>query len=133
GTLIDPRAVQDHAESYDLQAITDEKGISYTAALEIVEWTMAAERRLYLCDGAGFPLDELSPGVQAPGFNFTAYLRSDYFARLANENRIELAGLDPIALRALATAKDRVRDHFRRRASEKAKGLVEEWQREKVY
>ena len=92
---------------------------------------MPAERRMYFCDGSGFPLDDTQPGIQAPGFNFTAYLKSDYFAKLLAENRLEIANLDAPTSKLLDTAKEAMRDHFRQRASEKAAGLVEEWQRER--
>ncbi len=84
-------------------------------------------------DGSGFPLDDTPPGAHAPGFNFTAYLKSDYFAVLLAENRLEIATLDAPTSKLLDAAKTAMRDHFRRRASEKAAGLVEEWRRDKVY
>jgi hypothetical protein len=133
GTLIDPRAVEDYAEQYPLPDITGADGETYAAALEIVEWRMQTERRMYFCDGSGFPQDDSSPGIQAPGFNFTAYLKSDYFAKLLAENRLEIANLDVPTGNALASAKEAMRDHFRKRTSERAAGLVEEWQRAKVY
>lgn len=94
---------------------------------------MQTDRRMYFCDGNGFPLDDTSPGVQAPGFYFTAYLKSDYFAKLLSEDRLEIANLDVPTSKILTAAKDIMRDHFRRRASEKAAGLVEEWQQANVY
>ena len=133
GTLIDPGAVEEHVARYDLPDITAPDGEVYSAALEIVEWHMRAERRLFFCDAGGFPLDNTSPGVQAPGFDFTAYLKCDYFSRLLAENRFEIATLDGPTAQALNAAKDVMREHFRTRASEKAVGLVAEWQRDKVY
>ena len=132
-TRIDPHSVEEHAKEYPLPAITDEDGQVYEAKLEIVEWKMSGERRMYFCDASGFPLDDTSPGIQAPGVTFTVYLKSDYFAKLLNENRLEIANLDTPTSAILNVAKELMRDHFRRRASEKAVGLVEEWQREKVY
>jgi histidine kinase/DNA gyrase B/HSP90-like ATPase len=131
GTLIDPRAVEEHAERYDLPDITADDGEVFTVALEIVEWRMQTERRMYFCDGSGFPLDDTAPGIQA-GFNFMAYLKSDHFAKLLAENRLEIANLDAPTSKTLDAAKDAMRDHFRRRASERTAGLVEEWQRENV-
>ncbi len=133
GTLIDPAAVEEHVASYDLPNIITADGKTYSASLEIVEWRMRAERRLFFCDAGGFPLDDTSPGVQAPGFDFTAYLKSDYFSKLLTENRLEIATLDGPTDQALAAAKNAMREHFRKRASEKAAGLVAEWQRDKVY
>lgn len=132
GQKIDPATAVDRAESYPLPRI-DVEGESFEASIEIVEWKMQAERRLFFCDAAGFPLDSSSPGVQAPGFSFTAYLKSDYFAKLLAENRLEIAELDQATAAAMAAAKEVMRDHFRRRASEKAAGLVEQWQREDIY
>jgi TraB/PrgY/gumN family len=85
------------------------------------------------CDGSGFPLDDTQPGIQAPGFNFTAYLTSDYVVKLLAENQLEIANLDAPTSKLLDIAKEAMRDHFRQRASERAAGLVEEWQRERVY
>ncbi|MEI9990291.1 MAG: ATP-binding protein [Rhizomicrobium sp.] len=133
GTLIDPRAVEDHAEAYSMPPITTGDGESFNTSLEIVEWKMLTERRMYFCDGSGFPLDDSPPGIHAPGFYFTAYLKSDYFAKLLAENRLEIANLDSPTSKALDGAKGLMRDHFRRRASERAAGLVDEWKRDKVY
>jgi hypothetical protein len=133
GTLINPRSVEAHTQQYSLPALTTNAGETFEVSLEIVEWRMPSERRMYFCDGSGFPLDDTQPGIQAPGFSFTAYLKSDYFAKLLTENRLEIATLDAQTSKVLDTAKDKMREHFRRRASEMAAGLVEEWQREKVY
>jgi hypothetical protein len=132
-TLIDPRSVEEYTQQYPLPAIIANDDEIFDASLEIVEWKMLSERRMYFCDASGFPLDDTQPGIHAPGFNFTAYLKSDYFAKLLAENRLEIANLDAPTGKLLDTAKEVMRDHFRRRASEKAAGLVEEWQRERVY
>ena len=52
---------------------------------------------------------------------------------LLAENRLETANLDAPTSKLLDAAKNAMRDHFHRRASEKAAGLVEEWQRDNVY
>jgi len=133
GKRIDPRAVEDHVEHYNLPHITAADGGDFNASLEIVEWKMSTDRRLYFCDADGFPLDDTSPGIHAPGFSFTAYLKSDYFSKLVAENRLEIADLDPPTAKIINAAKELLRDHFRRRSSERAAGLVEEWRRENIY
>lgn len=133
GRSIDPSSLVEHSITLDLPAITGDDGIQYPAAIEIVEWAMKAERNLLLCDAGGFPLEEAIPGVHAPGFNFTGYLKSDYFAFLLANNRLDLANLEPAAVKALESAKDAMREHFRQRAAELAVGLVAEWQRENIY
>ena len=132
GQRIDPNAAIENSRSYELPAIAagDE---TFEATIEIVEWRMAAERRFFFCDEFGFPLDNSTPGIQAPGFYFTAYLKSSYFAKLLAENRLEIASLDPPTAAVMAAAKERLRDHFRHRASEKAAGLVAKWEQEDIY
>jgi hypothetical protein len=115
-----------------LPDIIDATGKSYPCELEIVEWKIKTTRRLYLCNLHGFPLDDAAPGIQAAGFEFTAYLKSDYFAELMAENALDLAGMDPAVEAALNAAKTAMRDHFRTRAEEQARGLVEQWKEEKI-
>ena len=110
---IDPASVVADEAHYPLPTI-DADGESFEVSIEIVEWKMQTERRLFFCNAAGFPLDSGSPGIQAPGFSFTGYLKSNYFAKLSAENRIELAELDPPTVVAMAAAKEVMRDHFRR-------------------
>ena len=132
-TPIDPRAVEDQSSAYELPEIEADDGRKFPAWLEIVEWGIKVQRRLFFCDANGFPLDETSPGIQAPGFEFTGYLKSDYFAELLASNLLDLANMDPAVDRCLNAAKHVMREHFRKRAAEKAAGLVEEWRKEKVY
>lgn len=132
-TPIDPRAVEEKATVYDLPEIEPENGRKFAASLEVVEWVIKVQRRLFFCDANGFPLDETLPGVQAPGFEFTGYLKSDYFGELLASNLLDLANMDPAVDACLNAAKEVMREHFRKRAAEKAAGLVEEWRKEKVY
>ena len=62
---------------------------------------------MYFCNLHGFPLDDVPPGIQAPGFEFTAYLKSDYFAELMAENALDLAGMDPAVEAALSASRGR--------------------------
>jgi hypothetical protein len=133
GAIIDPRAVEDRSEVKPLPDIETADGKTYPCELEIVEWKINTARRLFLCNAGGFPIDEAAPGIQAPGFQFTAYLKSDYFAELLAENAIGLADMDPAVDAALTSAKAAMRDHFRTRAEEQARGLVEQWKEEKIY
>lgn len=133
GKAIDSRSVEDLSTSYDLPNIETTDGRKLSASLEIVEWRIKVERRLFLCDANGFPIDETTPRVQAPGFEFTTYVKSDYFAELLAADTIDLAKMDPAVDKCLHAAKEVMRDHFRKRAAEKAAGLVEEWRTEKVY
>ncbi|MFZ4603858.1 MAG: ATP-binding protein [Caulobacterales bacterium] len=132
-TPVDPAAVEDRAEEYPLAPIKLFDGRTFPAQLEVVEWKVQADRRLYLCTQDGFPLDEMQPGIQAPRFNFTAYLKSEAIAVLANEGVTGLGELDGVTTPAIDEAKRILRDHFRARAAEEARGLVDQWKEENVY
>lgn len=130
---VDPLSVVDHTAPYALPDIMDATGKSHACALEIVEWKVKTPRHLYFCNFDGFPLDDTSAGVSAPGFEYTAYLKSDYFAHLLAENALDMAGMDPAVEKALAEARAAIRSHFRGRAEEQARGLVERWKDENIY
>lgn len=68
-TEIDPSKAQTNRADYELPAEGND------ALLTIVEWNRRIDRGLYLCDSKGTPLVEQPPGVQAQGFEFTAYLQ----------------------------------------------------------
>ena len=133
GTALDPRSVEELSTPYDLPQIETTDGRKLPVSLEIVEWRIKVQRRLFFCDANEFPIDETSPGIHAPGFEFTAYLKSDYFAELLASNMLDLANMDTAVVRCLDAAKGVIREHFRKRAAEKAAGLVEEWRKEEIY
>ena len=126
GTALDPRSVEELSTAYELPEIETTDGRSFPVSLEIFEWRINVPRRLFFCDSNEFLIDEMSPGIQAPGFEFTAYLKSDYFAELLASNMLDLANMDTAVVRCLNAAKGVTREHFRKRAAEKAAGLVEE-------
>jgi hypothetical protein len=64
--------------------------------LTVVEWKCETERALYFCDAEGLTLKQVSPiRVYAPGFWFTAYLKSAYFRELEENGTIDLEELNP--------------------------------------
>ncbi len=81
----------------------------------------------------GFTLHKIAPGIKAPGFAFTAYLKTDFFRELWKSGDLQLEDLHPDLKIAIDAAKDQLRTHFRKRAAEKAGGLVEKWKEEEVY
>ena len=134
GQRVDPAASEERSETISLSPIkSEDENKEYPVNLEIVEWRIDAPRKLYFCTEHGFPLDDDAPGIQAPGFNFTAYLKSEYFSKLLAENTAELARLDPVVQKALEESKREMRTYFRKRSSEKARGLVKEWQDAELY
>ncbi|GII76706.1 hypothetical protein Sru01_16880 [Sphaerisporangium rufum] len=98
--------------------------------LRVIEWHEDVGRVLALCDASGVVLDEVSPGIRAPGYHFTAYLLWDGFVDRRGD--LPLAELDDLG-GLLETARETLRAHFRRRDHERRARLIQEWKREDVY
>ena len=102
------------------------------ATLIIIEWKPAFERGLYLCDPDGIALEEIPVGIHAPGFHFTAYVLWEGFVQHADELGLANLGnphFDPV----ITLARDALRDHFRRKADDRARRVIDEWKQEQVY
>lgn len=119
--LLDPKSIQVDRTAMDL---------SHDAELEVIEWTGGVDRRLYLCDAEGRYAAELSPGIKAPGFVFTAYLRWEGFA---DESRVQIPELDPDSAEMLSEAREAMRRHFRDRLEDERRTQVKSWKEEDVY
>ena len=133
GEQIDPARIEERAKDYELPGVVVEDGKEVDAALTVIEWRTPTERTLYLCDKDGFALGEIPPGIQAKGYNFTAYLKSDYLRELDDDNALSLAELHPGLKALLDAAKKKLRAYFRRRNAEDASHVVERWKKEDVY
>jgi hypothetical protein len=133
GVPLDPTRAIVHIKEIPLPSLALRNGQEATSELTVIEWKSSVSRSLVLCDESGFPLHEVVPGVQAPGFNFTAYLKSRHVRTLSDENALILESLDPDMQRLLESAKNQLRHHFRARSAEEAKNQVDEWVDENVY
>lgn len=132
GLRVDPTALERHAETYTVQ-IPDKDGKLVDAELTVIEWTTSTDRALYFCDESGFALEELPPGIKAPGFHFTAYLKSSVVPELVEDGAFAVQGMHPSVLAMIDAAKNTLRTHFRARESARATDLVKQWQADKVY
>lgn len=121
GTTLDPTAIQKNRASYDLED---------DARLDVIEWTRPFPRALYLCSAEGMALADVAPGIQAPGFNFTAYLQWQGFE---DDARVLTAELDPVSGALIESARERLRHHFRERADVERRTQVAQWKSENVY
>lgn len=100
--------------------------------LTVIEWDAKFDRALYLCDEDGATLHEDSPGIHAPGFVFTAYVRWAGF-RL-HESLLPLADMDNDQVGpAVNAAKDALRAYFREKQLIDTKTVVQEWRDQNVY
>lgn len=132
GVRVDPSSLERHSATYPIK-IQDKDGTDTDAELTVIEWSTPTERALYFCDDGGFALEECSPGIQAPGFHFTAYLKSPLIPELVEDGAFALEGMHPVVASILDTAKGALRSHFRSREAARATDLVKQWQKEKVY
>jgi hypothetical protein len=132
GTLIDPSAYEENRADYALPEFTSEDGTTYKADLTIIEWNIEIERALYLCSDNGFTLRELAPGIQAPGYRFTAYLRSKLLEEMDEVGTIDMEEFGDLR-KLLDATKDQMRRHFLQRDAEKASGIVDKWKEDDIY
>jgi hypothetical protein len=130
---IDPSAIKACTKEYALAPVKLENGSEENAKLRITEWKTPQRRSLHLCDEDGFTINETHPGIQAPGFEFTAYLKSACFADMDESGVAALEELDPDYRAIVEAGRDRLRQHFRERAAEAAHDVVAEWKRQRVY
>ncbi len=133
GTIVDPQAAQDRKQDYDLGQIANTEGENVPVALTVIEWKQQVDRALYFCDENGISLHSLPPNIHAPGYHFTAYLRSPYVRELDKQGLLVVEELHAGVTELASRAKAKLRDHFRARAAEDAAALVETWKKERVY
>lgn len=129
GNDIDPDAViEDKVEL----PIDMPEGCDGTATLTVIEWKLENVRRaIYLSDEADRVLDEVDARVQAPGVEFTAYLK---WAGFQEGGPVALEDeTDTPRGRLILAARDALRAHLvesRRRLEAK---VITQWRQEGVY
>ncbi|HEX3105207.1 MAG TPA: ATP-binding protein [Terriglobales bacterium] len=133
GKKIDVSALIRNVSNYLLAVLKQQGGQTSSAELSIVEWNRPTERALFLCDESGVALHRINAGIQAPGFEFTAYLKSSYIRELDATGNLHLEEIDPILNGLLESSRDQLRSHFRQRATEVTAEVVAEWKKEKIY
>ena len=135
GTTIDPKIAQNNQKNYPLGDIELIDGRRVAVDVSVIEWNIPAERVLYLCDAKGVSLDEVPAGqtIKARGFNFTAYIKSEFFRELDLTNQLGLPDLHPDVQTILKVAKNKIKEHFRLRLLEKQGMVVDRWKKEHIY
>ncbi|NIL86052.1 hypothetical protein RhoFasGS6_03453 [Rhodococcus fascians] len=129
GTSIEPSAVIASRNTIDLEMPA---GVPGQAVLTVIEWTLPnVERRLYLCKPDGTILDEMPPGIQAVGAEFTAYLAWPNFV---HEQGLLLEGdIDTPAGKVVQAARSALRNHLANSARKREAETVDKWKSEGVY
>lgn len=119
------------SRTFDLPAV-DKDGTDITASLEVIEWKRPTERMLYLCNANGLPLEGEKAGIQAPGFSFTAYIKSDYFETIT-EIGTGVMSMDRTVAVFLDQARQCLKTYFAERTKAETSDVVKKWQEEKLY
>src|SRR5690606_23382709 len=76
---------------------------------------------------------ERKHSIKARGFNFIAYLESEYFQEGENEGVLYLRVLEPIVGKIIDIAVSAIQEHFRQRMAEKYSRIVQEWKNQNIY
>lgn len=130
--VIDARESINEVTTYEI-VVTIENGGKIPAKLDIIEWKKKVDRKLMLCLPGRFSFHSLVPGIQARGFDFTAYLTAEHFQTLAETNTEGLVELDRRAVALIDASKSKLREHFRERESERSRNKIQEWKEAQIY
>lgn len=133
GTQVDPRAAQERIENVSLQEILLSNGKKISPKLTIIEWKQKEDRILHLCESKGISLHQVPITLKAPGYNFSAYLKTDYFKELDKTGQLDMEELNPDVQALIKAANDEMKRYFRRRSAEDTASLVQTWKEEKIY
>jgi hypothetical protein len=133
GERIDPTALFRNTATYELGIVEFPTGGSTTASLTVIEWNRSTDRALFLCDDSGVALHRVAAGIQAPRFDFTAYLKSPLVRQLDASGSLVLEEIDPELNTLIEAARTKLREHFRKRAAEESVDVVESWKSERIY
>ncbi len=125
-TDIDPAKLQTYRADYPIEVADQE-----SALLTVIEWSRRVERGLYLCVERGTPLADQPPGIQAPGFEFTAYVQWTGFAS-DTELAVADLGYGPTK-QIIEASRETLREHFKQRTQDRTREQIEKWKEEKVY
>ena len=68
-----------------------------------------------------------------PGLDFVGYIRSDYFAKLAELNLIDVDGLNQNVTQVLEEAKALTKEYYREQRVKDTRSVIQQWKDEKVY
>ncbi|WP_442678328.1 ATP-binding protein [Sphingomonas sp. ASY06-1R] len=131
GVAVDAREAIDSVTPYPIAV--DQGGRTFDAILDVVEWKKSVDRKLMLCLPGRFSFYEMPPGIQARGFEFTAYLTAEHFQQLADNHAEGLVELDPTSNALIEAAKARLREHFRTKEAARSRDKIQEWVEAAIY
>jgi hypothetical protein len=128
GEALDPAALQDSVTVVPLIV----EGVDATIEVVIIEWNTDVDRALHLCDTNGISYTHVKPGIQAPGFEFTAYLKWDGFKEKHDQILLGDMAEEPVPA-VLEAAREAMRTHFKTRLAMRGAELIRSWKKDKSY
>ena len=135
GVTVDPSTIQERTEDLHIKDLAMHDGSKIAVEIRVIEWKTPTKRVLHLCDSSGACLHEAEAGVQirAPGFQFSAFIKTDHFRKLDKEGLLVVEELSPDLDAILKASKKAIRGYFRRRLAEQHIPAVERWKKEEIY
>ena len=131
-TKLNPAALIKDRTKFDLAPITSDER-EYAAQVDLIEWTEAQERSVFLCGDEGFPFQRIVPAFHTPGFQFSAYIKSRFIDELQRRGVLDLAEMNPQLIAAYEEASEWIKAHFQQKSREAARSEIERWKADDVY
>ncbi|NJP34640.1 ATP-binding protein, partial [Micromonospora thermarum] len=131
GQQIDPQSSIHRDERYPL-TFSSADGPEMHAVLRVVEWTMRTPRELHLCDADGMTIDITNAGIQAPDFDFTAYVLWEEMREHQGQFLL-MESEDSEIFALIGAARSQLREHFRERSTERRREVIEKWKADGSY
>ena len=134
GKYIDWAEIKELKKDFDPLEVELTDGSKVIVELSVVEWKrLKGTRRLFLCGKDGFTYEDIPPGIHAPGFEFTAYVKSDLIRKMDEEGTLALGDMHEDLKRVLDAVRDKLKEYFRERSLYVAGKVVDEWKKEDIY
>ncbi|MEU9845113.1 ATP-binding protein, partial [Actinomadura sp. NPDC048032] len=128
GFTLNPSEAIERATDYEL--VPGEGFAAPLPQLQIIEWKSDFPRELILCDAEGFAITDIRPAIHAPQFFFAAYVSwAEFDASNAHLADLGHDRSGPV----VEAAREQMRKHFKARAADRLREVVESWKAEKVY
>ena len=133
-----PRGVLDYKlavqakKSFSLNEIKYDDNL-YDVEMEVIVWNKKTDRKIYLCNKEGLPLSQSEIRVQVPGFNFSAYIKSEYFSKLSEEGLLDVFDLQSDVEEIKKEIKINIKDYYREYQSNLAKARLNSWKEDNIY
>jgi Histidine kinase-, DNA gyrase B-, and HSP90-like ATPase len=134
GQKLDLKNAIESTVTHKLMQQANHKHAAINAELKIIEWKKKSFGKtvLYWCDENGFCLIETEPKLKSNRFNFSAYVKSQNFRRLHEDDRL-LPELDDEARQYNSLCLTQLQDYVRSRIANEASEIIQQMQADQTY